>query len=476
MATGPLRRAAIGSPFIFAAGPLGPSPPKLLGMPLVARISERSTGLLYATLALFLTLSFTAVHAQPADAALYATGEKLFKGNCGACHKPDKDLTGPALKGARARWEGKGDIYAWIKNSSDYLKTGNAYATDLFAKWNKSVMTPQALTNEEIDAVLYYADNYFIIQKPSNDGGQQPVPQGPNDAGAAWPWLVVLALLFVVVALSLSGVKKSLANAVQEAEGKQPLPDRTMGQSIREWAWNNKAFASIIALFFVVFIVLKLWDAAWVIGVYGGDEVEHYKPEQPIRFDHTLHAGKAEAGNLAINCQYCHSSAEKSKHAGIPSTNVCMNCHTAVNESARNPWSTAEIAKIYAAVGWDPNTKQYTGKTEPVKWVKVHNLPDHAYFNHAQHVAVGKLECQECHGPIDEKMDVAEQWAPLTMGWCIDCHNQKEVKMAGNGYYDEVMARLNETDLGHSELKKYLEDDKISVKELGGWECAKCHY
>jgi hypothetical protein len=225
----------------------------------------------------------------------------------------------------------------------------------------------------------------------------------------------------------------------------------------------------------VVFIVLKLWDAAWVIGVYGGDEVEHYKPEQPILFNHTLHAGKVEAGNLAINCQYCHSSAEKSKHAGIPSTNICMNCHTAVEEG-RSPEGTKEIAKIYAAVGWDPATKQYTGKTEPVKWVKVHNLPDHAYFNHAQHVAVGKIECQECHGPIDEKMDVAEQWAPLTMGWCIDCHNQKEVKMAGNGYYDEVMARLNETDLGHSELKKYLEDDKISVKELGGWECAKCHY
>jgi mono/diheme cytochrome c family protein len=208
-----LRRAAIASPFIFAAGPLGPLPPKLLGMPLVARISKRSTGLLYATLALFLTLSFTAVHAQPADAALYATGEKLFKGNCGACHKPDKDLTGPALKGARARWEGQGDIYAWIKNSSDYLKTGNAYANDLFNKWNKSVMTAQALTNEEIDAILYYADNYAPPAPKVADGGPV-VPQGPNDAGDAWPWLVVLALLFVVVAMSLSGVKKGLANAV----------------------------------------------------------------------------------------------------------------------------------------------------------------------------------------------------------------------------------------------------------------------
>jgi len=443
-------------------------------MPLVARISERSTGLLHATLALFLFLSASVALAQPADAALYATGEKLFKGNCGACHKPDKDLTGPAIKGARARWEGKGDIYAWIKNSTDYLKTGNPYATELFAKWNKSVMTQQAVTNEEIDAILYYADNYA---PPAPKGGTTAeVPAAGNgESGASWPWLVVVALLLFVVYFSLGGVKKGLTDAVQEAEGKEPLPELSTGQKLRQWAWNNKAFASVIGLFVVVFVVLQLWDAAWVVGVYGGDEVEHYKPEQPILFNHTLHAGKVEAGNLAINCQYCHSSAEKSKHAGIPSTNVCMNCHQAVEEG-RSPEGTKEIAKIYAAVGWDATTKQYTGKAEPVKWVKVHNLPDHAYFNHAQHVAVGKIECQECHGPIDEKMDVAEQWAPLTMGWCIDCHNTKDVKMAGNGYYDEVMTRLNETDLGHKELKKYLEDDKISVKELGGWECAKCHY
>jgi mono/diheme cytochrome c family protein len=444
-------------------------------MPLVARISKRSTGLLHAAFALILTLAFATAQAQPADQALYDKGEKLFKGNCGSCHKPDKDLTGPALKGARARWEGKGDIYAWVKNSTDYLKTGNAYANDLFAKWNKSVMTAQAVTNEEIDAILYYADNYT---PPAPKGGAAVADApaaGPSDAGPAWPWLLALGLLFLVVAMSLSGVRKGLSQAVAEAEGRTPEPERGTLGTIRNWAWNNKAFASIIGLFLVVFLVLRLWDAAWVIGVYGGDEVEHYKPEQPILFNHTLHAGKVEAGNLAIDCQYCHSSVEKSKHAGIPSTNICMNCHQAVEEG-RSPEGTKEIAKIYAAVGWDAATKKYTGKEEPVKWVKVHNLPDHAYFNHAQHVAVGKIECQECHGPIDEKMDVAEQWAPLTMGWCIDCHNQKEVKMAGNGYYDEVMARLNETDLGHSELKKYLEDDKISVKELGGWECAKCHY
>ena len=412
--------------------------------------------------------------AQPADAALYATGEKVFKGNCASCHKPDKDMTGPALQGARARWEGKGDIYAWVRNSTDVIKSGNAYANELFTKWNKSVMTPMALSNEELDAVLYYADNY-VPPAPKTPTDGAPVPAGEPQDVAFWPWMLVIGLLLLVVALSLGGVRKSLTNAVRETEGQGPVPDRTAWQSFKDWAWHNKTFASVLGLLLLTWGIVSAWDWALTIGVYGGDTVEHYKPEQPIRFDHTLHAGKADKGNLAINCVYCHNSAEKSKHAGIPSANVCMNCHQAVGESQRNPWSTAEIKKIHDATGWDG--KAYTGTPKPIEWVKVHNLPDHAYFNHAQHVAVGKLECQECHGPIDEKMDVAEQWAPLTMGWCIQCHNEKEVKMAGNGYYDEVMARLEKNEkLGHRELKEYLEDEKITVKELGGWECAKCHY
>jgi mono/diheme cytochrome c family protein len=447
-----------------------------LGMPRLARISERFTGLLHVSLALLLSLSITAAHAQPADAALYGQGEKLFKGNCGSCHKPDVKMTGPALKGAKAKWEGKGDIYAWIKNSQAYLKTGNEMATAIWEQFKPSVMSPVAVTNEEIDAILYYVDNFAPPNPTTPDGGGAPVPTGPNEAGDAWVWLAVLALLFLVVGLSLSGVKRSLENAVSETEGKGPMPETTRMQRIRAWAWEHKVFTSFIGLFILVWVVLKLWDAAWVIGVYGGDEVAHYKPEQPILFNHTLHAGKVDKGNLGINCQYCHSSAEKSKHAGIPSTNVCMNCHQAVAQG-RSEAGTKEIQKIYAAIGWDPDKMAYTGKQEPVRWVKVHNLPDHAFFSHATHVSVGKLECQECHGPIDEQMDVAEQWSPLTMGWCINCHNEKEVKMAGNGYYDEVMARLNgDEKLGHRELKKYLEDGKITVKELGGWECAKCHY
>ena len=225
----------------------------------------------------------------------------------------------------------------------------------------------------------------------------------------------------------------------------------------------------VIGLFITTLILIQLWNWAFRIGVYGGPTVEHYKPEQPIAFNHTLHAG---ANNLAIHCVYCHSGAEKSKHAGIPSANVCMNCHKAVTEGKTT--GTAEIKKIHDAIGWDGTA--YSGAQKPITWIKVHNLPDHVAFSHAVHVSVGKIECQKCHGPIDTEMTVAEQWAPLTMGWCIQCHNETEVQMAGNGYYDEIHRRLKETDLGQEELKQFLLDEKITVKELGGWECAKCHY
>lgn len=443
-------------------------------MSLVSRFSKRSTGLLHASFVLLTAFLIGAAKAAPEDAALYAQGEKIFKGYCASCHKVDRDMTGPALQGSRARWEGQGDIYAWIRNSQTYLRTGNAYANRLFEQWNKSVMTPMPLSDEEIDAVLYYVDNWAPPPPPPGTEPTAGPVAGPTDAGDGWMWALVIGLLFLVVALSLSGVRRSLADAVAQAEGREPEPHRGFWGGLRQWAWENKVFASVIGLFVVVYALVWLWGLAWNIGVYGGDGVENYRPEQPIAFSHTLHAGSAEDGNLAINCQYCHSSAEKSKHAGIPSTNICMNCHTAVNEG-RSPGGTAEIAKIYKAVGWDPEENRYTGETEPVRWVKVHVLPDHAYFNHAQHVAVGGLECQECHGPV-ETMTVAEQWAPLTMGWCIDCHGRSEVKMAGNGYYDEALHRLKSSELGHDELKKYLEDDKITVKELGGWECAKCHY
>ncbi|MBK6777901.1 MAG: c-type cytochrome [Flavobacteriales bacterium] len=435
-----------------------------------SRVSRVSTTLLSAFFLLLFAATPNTSNAQKDD-ALYAAGEKVFKGNCASCHKPDADMTGPALKGSRARWEGKGDIYAWIKNSTAYRNTGNSVANEIFAAWKNSVMTPNAISNGDIDAVLHYVDYYEPKVKvlPKEDVAQ--VDEGDNSLVI---WLLIIGLLFTVVALSVGGVKRQLDSALSEQAGKGPIPDSTGWQRFVEWCGNHKYWASIIGIFLFCFLITKSYMWAMDIGVYGGEDVEHYRPSQPIAFDHTLHAGAAKDNNLEINCQYCHSSAEKSKHAGIPSTNVCMNCHKAVNKG-RTDAGTADIQKIYDAVGWDG--KEYSMEEKPLVWNKVHNLPDHVYFSHAQHVAVGKLECQECHGPIDKEMKEAEQWAPLTMGWCINCHNQKEIKLDGNGgYYDEVKHRLYATDLGHKELQKYLEDGKITVKELGGWECAKCHY
>lgn len=447
----------------------GCSPAKTSGMPRQSRISRLSTTLLSALFLLLLVASPNAASAQK-DEAVYAAGEKLFKGNCGSCHKVDGDMTGPWIKDAKARWEGKGDIYEWVRNSVKYAATGNSKAQEMI-NWSGTVMTSQALKNDEIDAVFHYVDNWAPPIDQVAKGPEQPVEPGSN---SLLIWLIILGILFAIVAMSVGGVKRQLDSALSEQQGKGPLPDQTMWQRFYDWCGNHKYWASVIGIFLFCFLVTKAYIWAMNIAVYGGEDVEHYHPSQPIAFNHTLHAGSAKDRNLEINCQYCHSSAEKSKHAGIPSTNVCMNCHKAVNKG-RTEEGTADIQKIYAAVGWDG--KEYTGEEKPIVWNKVHNLPDHVYFSHAQHVAVGKLECQECHGPIDKEMKEAEQWAPLTMAWCIDCHNQKEIKLDGNGgYYDEIKHRLYGTDLGHKELKEYLEDGKITVKELGGWECAKCHY
>ena len=185
-----------------------------------------------------------------------------------------------------------------------------------------------------------------------------------------------------------------------------------------------------------------------------------YQPEQPIAFSHKVHAGEN-----GVDCNYCHSSARNSKHSGIPAANVCMNCHTYINEGAIT--GTTEISKIYDAIGFDPDTRTYIEGYEqkPIKWVRIHNLPDLSYFNHSQHVVAGKVECQTCHGPIEE-MDVVYQHAELTMGWCIDCHRTTEVSMEGNEYYTEL----------HAQLKEKYKGEKITVDKIGGIECAKCHY
>jgi flagellar biogenesis protein FliO len=325
-------------------------------------------------------------------------------------------------------------------------------------------MTAQAVSDEEITAILDYIANWAppVPTTPTTDA---PV-EVPVDGGLSTTWMLIVLFILLILVFSLWGVRSSVSKinaAMREAEGLEVEQELSFGQRTKMWIWENKVFVSIAGILVVVYLIVSGYDALMGVGVYQG-----YTPEQPIAFNHTLHAGENQ-----VACVYCHHSATKSKHAGIPSANICMNCHKGINQG-RSDEGTAEIQKIYAAVGWDQENQRYTGEENPIKWVKVHNLPDHAYFNHAQHYVVGQIECQECHGQIQEDYTVAGQYAPLTMGWCIDCHNQTAVSMDGNGYYDEVHARL--VDNNKEELKKYLEDGTITARELGGWECAKCHY
>ncbi len=403
-------------------------------------------------------------------------GEKIFKSNCSACHKIDSDMIGPALKGVRDRWEGKEDLlHQWIKNPASLMDSDDPHISAMIEEWlpKGGLMTAQNLNDDEINAVLDYIESggasaagAAAAPGASAQGapgaGAAPAPKG----GLSTTWLVIIFFILLILVFSLWGVRSSLTqlDRSMKAQAGEPTEARmSFGRRARIWIWHNKVFIAIVSILVVSYLTVIAYDGLMGIGVYQG-----YHPEQPIEFNHTLHAGTNQ-----ISCVYCHHQSLDSRHAGIPSANVCMNCHKGISEG-RSPEGTADIQKIYEAVGWDPGQMAYTGEEKPIKWVKVHNLPDLAYFNHSQHYVVAGIQCQECHGQVQEDFVTAEQHSDLTMGWCIDCHNTTKVKMDGNGYYDEIHERL--VDHGQEELKKYLEDGKITARELGGWECAKCHY
>ena len=387
---------------------------------------------------------------------------KLFKANCASCHKPsDQKLVGPGLKGVRGRgnWSDDAKLTAWVKNSVAYLSTGDAYANKLFEEYGKSVMPAQNLSDAEIIAIIDWADK----------GGDAPVATTTADgtgkvaanseSGSNYPLIFgVVAVILIILVTVLNSVKKSLEALVNEKKEIESTekPDLGIWGNFNRWASNNKKIVAVIGLLLIIWVLKQGWDGLMGIGVYQG-----YAPEQPIKFSHKLHAGDNK-----IACVYCHSGVEKSKHANIPSANVCMNCHMYIQEGPQ--YGKEEISKIYAALDYNPETRQYGNNKKPIQWIRVHSLPDHAYFNHSQHVAVGKIECAECHGAIDS-MEVVKQHAPLTMGWCIDCHRKTEVDFKDNKYYEEL----------HKEFvnnPKYKKGDKFTIGSIGGLECSKCHY
>ena len=409
---------------------------------------------------LLLTFS-TSVIAQEGDPA---NGKALFNANCAACHKLDRDMTGPMLRNVEARLAeeqglDRAWLNAWIRNSAGVIKSGDAYANKVYNEWNKTAMTafPQ-LSDQDISDILAYTaepkPEPFVLDKGPVDGG------GNGNGVSNDLILGALAVLFGLLALALILVKRTL-NRFAEAKGLAIVKEK------RTPLW--KAFAQNQFLLLVTAIFFLLASGYFVYGYLMQVGVDQgYEPVQPIHYSHRIHAG-----DNGIDCKYCHSSARVSKHSGIPSLNICMNCHKAIANVAPETLAEgkaeygvdydAEIQKLYDAVGW--NGTGYTGESKPVKWIRIHNLPDFAYFNHSQHVSVAGIECQTCHGPVEE-MEIMYQHSPLTMGWCINCHRETNVKVKDNGYYTKI----------HEELSKKYGVDQLTAAQMGGLECGKCHY
>ena len=416
----------------------------------------------YLGFVLLLTFS-TSILAQEGDPV---AGKGLFNSQCASCHKLDKKMTGPALRNVEARLaeeEGldRAWLYAWIRNSAGMIKSGDAYANKIYKEYNGTAMTafPQ-LSDADIDNILAYTAE---VKAPTGGGGEIPdgyVQPNPEPGISNNIILGALAILFFLLAAGLFAVNKTLRRFA-DSKGVE-LAEATARKPLWEAFVQNQFLMLVTAIFFLLASGYFVYGYFMQVGVDQG-----YMPVQPIHYSHKIHAG-----DNGIDCKYCHSSARVSKHSGIPSLNVCMNCHKSIYEY--NGETTAEyskefydgeIQKLYKAVGWDDANQEYTGETQPVKWVRIHNLPDFAYFNHSQHVSVAGIECQTCHGPVEE-MEIMYQHAPLTMGWCINCHRETEVNVKDNAYYTKI----------HEELSKKYGVEKLTAAQMGGLECGKCHY
>ncbi|MCF1715555.1 c-type cytochrome [Flavihumibacter sp. RY-1] len=384
-------------------------------------------------------------------------GKALFQQNCASCHAVHKNLTGPALAGIEERVPDKKLLYDWIRNSQAVLQSGNKYFNDLYVAWNKTAMNlfPN-LTDEEIGAMITYINS---VPAPgaatgSGEAGVQAAA-AESDNSLIFGVLTLILAIIVLVLLQVNSNLKRLSDEKEGIPSYEPVP-----------FYRNKAYIALFAV--VLFIVGGYYT---IQGAVGLGRSKDYQPEQPIYYSHKVHAGTNQ-----INCLYCHSGAQEGKHANIPSLNTCMNCHMAINEYAGEKLyredgtevdGTAEIKKLYSYTGWDPDQKKYVNEPKPIEWVKIHNLPDHVYFNHAQHVKAGKVACQTCHGDI-QNMGEVYQYSDLSMGWCINCHRETKVQFEDNKFYS-IYEKF------HNDLKSG-KMDSVTVESIGGTECQKCHY
>ena len=410
---------------------------------------------------ILLTFS-TTLNAQEGDPA---KGKSLFNANCAACHQLDKKMTGPALRNVEARLSDEQGLdrawlSAWIRNSAGMIKSGDAYANKIYNDFSGAAMTPMPqLSDDDINNILAYTAE--VKAEPARVAGTTTAVATSDSSGISNEILLgALAILFMLLAVGLYMVNKTLRRFAEAQD--IAIPEESKGTPIWKAFVKNQFLVLVTAIFLLLASGYFVFGYLMQIGVDQG-----YQPVQPIHYSHKIHAG-----DNGIDCKYCHSSARVSKTSGIPSLNVCMNCHKSVYEY--NGETTAEytkefydgeIQKLYAAAGWSDADQKYTGDAQPVKWVRIHNLPDFAYFNHSQHVTVAGIECQTCHGPVEE-MEIMYQHEPLTMGWCIKCHRETKVNVKDNAYYTKI----------HEALSKKYGVDQLTVAQMGGLECGKCHY
>jgi cytochrome c551/c552 len=400
-------------------------------------------------------LSYTTVFAQ--------NGKQLFQQNCQSCHAINKKMTGPALAGVtdRGPWaEDRANLHKWVHNPGAFIPT-TPYTQALQKEYGSVMPGFPQLADKDIDAIIDYVTTPVVEEKKTN------TPAGEaEESGNSAVIFGIISIILAIITLILMQVNSNLKKLSDDKEGIQrpdPVP-----------FWRNKIYIGLVAI--LLFVVGGYLMAKGAINL---GRQKDYKPTQPIYYSHKVHAGINQ-----ISCLYCHGNAWESKHAAIPSLNVCMNCHKAISSYEKGPKlydedgkeinGTAEIQKLYDYAGftagqtqpWDPS------KAKPVEWVKIHNLPDHVYFNHAQHVNAGKVQCQTCHGPIQE-MDKVYQFAELSMGWCINCHRETKVNFntdstTGNKFYSIYEKFHN--DIRNGKM------DSVTVKDIGGLECQKCHY
>ncbi|GAO42193.1 c-type cytochrome [Flavihumibacter petaseus] len=386
-------------------------------------------------------------------------GKALFMEKCASCHSVTKTLTGPALKGIDERVPDKKLLHAWIRNNQAVLATGNKYFNDLYLANNKTPMNlfPD-LTDGEIDAILAFVktegDKPVVAATP---GGDSPADKAQSsDSTLLYGILTLILAIIVFTLLQVNANLKKLSDDKEGVPAHEPVP-----------FWRNKAYIALFAV--ILFIVGGYYTIQGAIGLGRNKD---YQPEQPIYYSHKVHAGTNQ-----ISCLYCHGGAQDGRHANIPSLNICMNCHMAINEytgteklyreDGTEVHGTTEIQKIYSYTGWDPAQKKYANEPKPIEWVKIHNLPDHVYFNHSQHVVAGKVACQTCHGDI-QNMGEVKQFSDLSMGWCINCHRETKVQFNDNKFYS-IYEKFHD-DLKSGKL------DSVTVERIGGTECQKCHY